>query len=536
MKLILSRFDGEIPRLKPMELPDSAAEKALNVYNAEGQLAPLRGLSDAVAQIAMSSVQAIYKYGSVWFSWQQAVNVCRSPVVADPWERVYWTGQGAPRFTSGAAATASPPYPTSSFLLGIPQPSGAPLTTLGTPTGTNTDYADDETRYYVLTYVNQFGEEGPPSAASVREVLVEPLQPVSLNLPVLNVNTYGVTKQRIYRTASGSDSAGFYLVEELPITQTTYTDIKPTDALGAPLVTQDYDSPPVDLKGLTAMANGILAGFVKNTLHFSEAYLAYAWPKKYRLTTQHNIVAMAATTNALVVATEGFPYVVSGVSPDSMAQERLETNHACLSARSMVDMGEYVVYASPEGLVGISANQVQVLTQDVISPKQWRAIYNPSTLIAVAFDGKYLAFYTDKAGAKKGFIFDPASRSLMPVSNYYSAMYTDLSQGDVFVLDGPNVCQFDRGLMPMPMQWRSKPFVAAGNTLPNALRIEGSQLNQLAFSVLVDGQVKYTLSDCSKAKVGSRLPPLRGESVQFEMTGTGIVDRVILTNEMEELL
>lgn len=536
MKLVLDRFAGEIPQVKPLDLPPYAAEKAQNVYNAEGRLAPLKGLSDPVFALAMNNVKSIYPYGAVWFSWQQDVNVCRSPVVSDPWDRIYWTGQGAPRFTASVVATASPPYPSNSFLLGVPAPVTAPIATLGAASGTNTDYADDETRFYVVTHVNAYGEEGAPSPVSNRLVLVEPLQPVQLNLPTLGTNTYGITRQRIYRTASGSSSSGFYLVAELPINQTTHTDALPTDSLGAPLVTQDYDPPPADMKGLTMLATGIMAGFVKNTLHISEAYLAYAWPKKYRLTTQHNIVAMAATTNALVVATEGFPYVVSGVSPDSMSPERLETNHSCLSARSMVDMGEYVIYASPDGLVGVSANQVMVLTKDVISPRQWREKYNPASITGIAYDGKYLAFYTLPDGRKGGFIFDGDSKSLMPVTEHYGAVSVDLAKGNVHVLDNGNICQFDRGAAPLPLLWRSKPFVAAGNTLPNALRIDGSQLNQLAFSIRVDGSEKYRIADCSKAARAARLPALRGEMVQFELSGTGQVDRVVLASEMEELL
>ena len=536
MKLELRRFEGEIPVMKGQDLPEYAAALAQNLYTKEGKLAPLRGLSGPVAALSMSAVKSIYRYSNlVWMSWQQDVNITRSPVVADPWDRLYWTGQGAPRYTHAAIATLSPPYPSNSLLLGVPAPETAPIVTLGAASGTNTDYDDDETRYYVCTYVNQFGEEGSPSPVSNRVVLVEPEQAAQLLLPGLMVNQYGITKCRIYRTASGSNSASFFLVAEIPISQTSLIDTVASDALGAPLATADYDMPPSDLKGLTMMANGILAGFVKNTIYLSESYLAYAWPKKYRLTTMHNIVAMAATTNALVVATEGFPYIVSGVSADSASSERIETNAACVSARSMVDMGEFVIYASPEGLIGVSGNRVMNLTEDIISPRQWKANYNPPTIQACAYDGNYLAFYQDSGGNKKGFVFNPQSKALEPITAHYPAMFTDLASGDVYVLDGSNICAFGTGL-PMQLKWRSKPFIAAGNTAPNSVRIDGNQLNQMSLSILVNGVNKYMLGDCSKAARGARLPGLRGEVYQFEVTGTGEIERIILADSMEELV
>jgi len=536
MKLDVARFAGEIPVLKGSDLPEYAASQAQNIYTAEGRLEPMRALSAPLATLGLSAIKSIYRFGAVWFAWQQDVNVCKSPMVADPWERVYWSGQGEPRFTHAAIATSGSNYPSNSLLLGVPAPATAPVATLGAASGTNTDYEDDETRFYVATYVNQFGEEGAPSPVSNRVVVVEPAQVVQLLLPSLMDNRFGVTKCRIYRTASGSNETGFYLLAELPLAQTSYTDSKASDELGPPLATQNYDMPPADLKGLTRLSNGMLAGFVKNTVYLSEAYLPYAWPRRYRLTTEHNIVAMAATTNALIVATEGYPEIIAGVSPDAMAGERIETSAACVSAKSMVDMGEFVIYASPNGLVGISGPEVINLTEKVIAPKQWKKDYNPGTIIATCVEGKYLAFYQDAGGNKKGFIFDPVNSTLNPLSVHYPALYRDPAQDAVYVLSGSNVCQFDAGPGALPLRWRSKPFVASGIEAPNCLRVEGSQLNELAFSFLVDGNHKHTIADLSVAVRGRRLPALRGHVYQFEITGTGKLERIVLANTMEDLL
>ncbi|MFP3490442.1 hypothetical protein R0K20_22855, partial [Staphylococcus sp. SIMBA_130] len=80
------------------------------------------------------------------------------------------------------------------------------------------------------------------------------------------------------------------------------------------------DGPNAAMQGLTTLPGGILVGFFDNTLAFSEPYLPHAWPISYQLSFPDPIVAIASISNGLVVTTTGQPWLVTGSSPEAMAQ------------------------------------------------------------------------------------------------------------------------------------------------------------------------------------------------------------------------
>ena len=71
---------------------------------------------------------------------------------------------------------------------------------------------------------------------------------------------------------------------------------------------------------------------------------------------------------------------------------QLDVDQPCISARSLVDMGEYVIYAGHEGLVAAGGRDARVVTAEVFTKDQWQAL-NPETMHAYRYDGSYLAFY-----------------------------------------------------------------------------------------------------------------------------------------------
>ena len=132
--------------------------------------------------------------------------------------------------------------------------------------------------------------------------------------------------------------------------------------------------------GLTAMANGIFAGFSGKRICFSEPFLPHAWPVAYRITLEEEIVSIAMAGQVLFIATKGTPYIAAGTDPQSMSVIRMEAAQACLNKESLVDMGDLAIYASPDGLVGASGSEITVLTAGLITPKQWQAQFYPLQL------------------------------------------------------------------------------------------------------------------------------------------------------------
>jgi hypothetical protein len=131
------------------------------------------------------------------------------------------------------------------------------------------------------------------------------------------------------------------------------------------------------MQGLTAVANGVFAGFSGNRFCLSEPFLPHAWPIDYRITLEEDIVAIGGVSNGVVALTDGRPYFITGTDPSAMTAVQMDIAQACVNARSVVDMGSYLLYAGPDGLVAVTGGQGEVVTQGLISAKQWNADFNP---------------------------------------------------------------------------------------------------------------------------------------------------------------
>lgn len=258
--------------------------------------------------------------------------------------------------------------------------------------------ADMETRSYLYTYVSDWGEEGAPSPPTEpTDIRYDSGVAVTMSTSIASpFNTY-VNRVRIYRTATGTQGAEFFFVGEMTIPTpgqaVTFTDDVDPIALGEVLPSTDWAMPPNRLQGLVQMPNGFMAGFVGNTLYFSEPYLPHAWPDRYRKTVTDDIVGIAVYGQTLVVATKGQPYIVTGTDPGSVSAAKLDVYAPCLSKQGMCSIGMGVAYPSYDGLVVVSASGAQVVTQAHFTKAQWAAAWDAS-MYSVWHDGRLIAFST----------------------------------------------------------------------------------------------------------------------------------------------
>ena len=518
---------GETPRVAPHLLPNEVATLAKDCILDRGMLQPLK--DDLAVGSLPFTPKTLFRYTeNFWFAWSKAVEVMRSPVAQDPYGRVYYTDGEYPKVTTAAIATGGTTKPTAWYRLGVPAPSTTITVQAVTPPAGKTDdnATDDVTRFYVETYVTGCGEEGPPGPASAEVTIAIPGSTVTLSLQPPISNDRNITSRRIYRSVSGAGVADYLLVAELPIATATYVDSRDDGSLSARLETYDYLPPPDNMRGICLMANGIAAGFAGNELLFSGAYLPYSWPKANRLTTEHEIVAIAAIGAAVVVGTKGYPYLCQGVSPSAITSTKIELQQACISARSMVSVDGVVLYASPDGLVGVSPSGANLATAQIITPDQWQAM-NPATLRAWCHEGKYIGITDSHA-----FVFDPASGHFSELSNRWDAAYVDLMTDSLFVAKGPALFKW-RGESSANVEysWRSKVFTFNSISMSCAKVSRGS--GDLTFRLYVDGAMVLTLADVPE--MAFRLPALRGEKWQVEVVGLADVERIQLATSMMEI-
>lgn len=255
-----------------------------------------------------------------------------------------------------------------------------------------------ETRAYVYTWVSEFGEEGPPSPATLYDGWSADPWVIGVTPPTTLDNTgRSITKLRIYRTITAVGGATtFFLVTELDIAETAFTDSATSEVIAGNAILEStfWSAPPSDLLGMIAMPNGIVVGWRSNEVWFTEPYRPHAWPAPYTLTVEFPVVGMGVIGQTVIVMTNGSPYAISGINPASMAISRLASDQACLSRGSIVSTPTGVAYAAPDGLAIANAGGVQIITRELITKDLWldptQYLNIPSTRAAALNGGYYV--------------------------------------------------------------------------------------------------------------------------------------------------
>ena len=539
LSISLASFAGVKPRPDPRLLGNENAQIAKNCHFNNGNLSPLREPL-LTGDTFSASTKTIFKYLYLhWFTWIVEVDAVKSPVANDPWERVYFTGDGWPKVTNNTIFSGGT-MPAVSFRLGIQAPESVitgVITEAPVVEGEEAilaDPNDDEDRYYTHTFVTEQGEEGPPGEASAKLTLLTPEDLntfVTLSFSPPNVNNSNITHRRIYRTVTGGGIADYLLVTELPIATTTFIDDLQADEINLPLETYDYVMPPADLQGLVTMANGILSGFFDNTVCFSMAFLPYAWPTDYQMTTQHDVVATVAIGNSLVALTKGYPYIFSGNTPDSMSAVKLGSNQACVSKRSAVVVSGVVMYASPDGLAVITGTSAQVITEKILTREQW-LLYEPETIEAYYQEGKYFAIYG--ANLDKSFIYDPATSDFRHYDIGGECGYNSLVDDALYLCDSGVLSQWEEAQTTLDYLWRSKVFTFSDMNFCCCL-VKGKNLDLTGMRIYVDGVEILHIAPTGLSTFAFRLGTERGDEWEFELYGSGTVESLIITTSMREI-
>lgn len=474
--------------------------------------------------------QSIYRFGqSNWIVWNGDVDVIRGPIPTDTEGTHYYTGDQFPRRTN--VLSAGQEGTMGSVRLGVPAPA-EPITGEVNAGGQDLVENSEEFTVYVYTYVSSRNEEGPPSppSAIIERPRIEnsgDLAQVNLTVPGGPAGPYIIAFKRIYRTVTGSGVADFQFVAEIPVNQGSFEDTvqEPLEVLQ----TTEWDMPPDEMTGLVALPNGSAAGFVGKDLLFAEPYQLHAWPRSYMLTTDYEIVGLGVFGTNVVVCTEGSPYIATGADPSSMSLSKIEINQACVSKRSIAQLGrEGVVYASPDGLVMIGPGRAEVITRELFTRREWQAL-NPETMVAASHDQSYIAFY-DNGQAQGCIIIDAEVDGITHAGLSADAVFVDRKTDTLFVLKNGEVRKWNAGDA-LQARWVSKVFPTIpvnfgfGQVRAESYPSEGP----VVLKVYADGVLRHTQTVLSDEPF--RLPGgFLARDWQFEVTSRVAVDEVLVGN------
>jgi hypothetical protein len=397
-----------------------------------------------------------------------------------------------------------------------------------------------------------------------------------------NALTCGETQLRIYRTVTALESGeqlintfdtDWNLVATVGITASApvinYTDITPTERIkGDLLLTEGFFSPfftsAPNNCGLTE--SGWLWFTSSNEVQFSERYRAHAWSLSgyLKIPNVDSIKSSTVFYDTLYVGTNGVPYKVKVAYDDSDSNNDPMTVNATPYPEVQPSIGGTMVkapfgalYTSPNGIVALEEDKMQVITRDLLSGGDllYTVCHNNVTTTfrvqditnAAWFNGWYIGF-----GAGLAFVYQPPE-DLNAVHPFQQLVTMDLPTnvapdcwivGDyglhtafghnLYYWPVPGWVRAGDTLNRLTYKWKSKKFIMPGRTNFGAAKVVWECDGTVCFKLISDCVVVYerVVTDCNPFRL-----PSEYIGVEFEiiLTGTGTVSEVHVASGMKEL-
>lgn len=632
MKLTFQQFSGVAPRIAPRLLPATLAQEALDVKLWSGELRPQ--YADEVLQYIPNIIKSIYRYkwknqNYHWLMWNKDTKVVKSPVYDDENNRIYFTNAGG-FFVTDSSLLKDQDYTTGTLPVGswyrtaIPEPGQSDIWISG-----GTGSGDIESRSYVYCYVRQWSDgtidvgksSGPLKNSSDRSrytVDVRPGQVVDMSIvdPIVHADgiSTGINKIYIYRSEVTSAGQALYsYVDQFDVNLKRvtnnpaavwvanggyykYSDSKPNTSLGEACPSIYWDAPVTGLKGLVSLQNGLFAAYKDSTVYVSDWNAPHAWPYEHKVTIDYPIVGLGSFGNTIVVCTEAAPVLIVVQDPTNPTVKAVQENCPCVSADSIVDTRNGVIFASQNGLVLINSTSPTCITEKLITQDEWLPLH-PESLKGAFLDNTYYGFFTNPSDKAAGFIFDLDSYTYSTVYNSIissglvfttqpaKVVYNDIEQTQLYVcyphedIAQYSLCSFaSDSRINKSFRWRSKVntstqglfnlSVARVMLTPQSFAIESEPVTQeklkgssiasrvlgsepingwrnsahkldlvdnTVFNYYVNGDLKYSRE--VKDSKPFRLPSgFRGETVEVEVKSDAYIHSITLASSMGELV
>ncbi|MAK54667.1 MAG: hypothetical protein CML17_02240 [Pusillimonas sp.] len=470
MRNAIKAFVGMQPRVEPHLLPLGAAQDAVNTRLTSGSIGTFGAPEEVTTLAKAGTIKTIYRFGKDidsdtqhWFHWTNDTDVTRGPIPDDTQERTYFTEAGQPpKVTDATMATADAAMPTASYLLGIPAATSRAAVTVDQTAPDPDDTLERQQCLLAYTFVSAWGEEGPPNEVTdpFDAATGDTLDVANLEGPP--TGAYNITHKRLY--VSVVDSQGGAVLrfwKEIPAGATTYSEVVDFTELGEATPENPLIPPPETMFGIMSHPGGFLIGFDGQQVFRSETYKPYGWP--YFSPVADDIVGGAILGSATVICTKGGTYLATQADPITFTPIRLEGWQPCVSKRSIATLENGVVYASPDGLVGIDpSGSLRLLTESILTRDQWQ-FYKPESMLAVVHDNRIFLFY-DNGTDKGGIILEILSEGGIQMnltSVHATAAYADGRRDTLFlVVEDGKLHKWDGNVDDLSLTYTSRKFIA----------------------------------------------------------------------------
>jgi hypothetical protein len=446
--------------------------------------------------LSLTTIKTLYKYeengNDNWFVSANDLDFVKSPVSDDAYERVYFTGESEPRFFANDNVSSPFDGSTDYYKLGIPAPTSAPTVTT---TGGGATY-----KGYVYSYVNSYGDEGPPSAVgsdddydtgtvAIEDIVAAPASRAIDKIYLYRTNAsgdgtaeYQFVLEATWFSASVQYEVGDFVIYATDLYKCTVQHTPAAwdaghftagdDVTDANLLSvypkTNYDPPPTDLTALISLPNGVTAGISEKAVYFSEPYRPHAYPTEYIIGFDETPIGLGVNGSTVIVLTDGLPYKLFGNHPSSMSKIKVAHYYPCTSKRGIVSAKGKTYWPTHEGLAVTSPEGTSIATENIMDKDDWAA-YTPASLAGYFYQGKYFGFDSVR---NSGFILDFVNNHYVTISVYAHAGFVDDSLD--IVVDDVDLVDEEAPPVNMPLcvsqwegsdtnyltyTWRSKEFI-----------------------------------------------------------------------------
>lgn len=540
----IQEFKGMLPIIEAQRLPQEFAASSINASVAGPALAPM--LDKTSTSLGAALYPTIHKVGTTWEAFDDILNIAKAQIT-NTVNRFFYTGDGFPKQTDEDLLEESPPY----VRLGVVPPTTELTVGLEGTAGSAIQASVSYIYTRVCKWADGTEEESEPSSPTVVLDVYDDQYVELTGFAAGSGNNNDVTHFRIYRLSSSESTSQFQYLAEITAATTQYDDRDGTNyALGFVTAevceTTGWSPPPDTLSGLIQYSNGLLAGFVANKIYVSEPFVPYAWPEENTLTVDYDIVGLAAFGSQLIVCTEAYPYVITGVDPQSFTQTILPFMEPCVSARGIVSTPYGVIYPTPAGLFLITGTDGRNILEGIYSKYQWAAL-TPANLIGVYKDGFYVGIFKDTNYAIFINVVNPAEhgvlrREIATTSYLAKGVAVDPDDNAIQVIGyyGGTSYRFaqEKSTSLATYIWQSKIFETPNDFNFACAKIRGDFTGgkTVTFKLYANGTLKHTQSAIATSNM-FRLPSGFGAGEwYFTLEGTATIYSVAMANDPQELL
>jgi hypothetical protein len=291
-------------------------------------------------------------------------------------------------------------------------------------------------------------------------------------------------------------------------------------------------TPPDTMTGLLELWSGM------HGAHFGKSYMAcvpfkpHAWPLEYQKAITDTIVGSAKWGQTWLLATSGYPRVVTGTTPAGLNDQFVYLKAACRSKRSVRSVGHGVCWACNDGLAYHGQRGTWIITAPFISKTAWRAL-DPTSIIGACWGDWYIGFYND--GTRRGFMVNTINPTgVIWIDQGAYATFEDTISETLFLLDAGNtIKKWDYGTA-LTATFKSKVVRNPIAACPGAARIVATTY-PVTFSMWADGVLKVNAQSVTSDEP-FRLPSnYMAEEFQVQVSGVGPVEAVLIADEMSAL-